>query len=62
MEDRWRFGGGSGVQHFSQIVNYQDNTKKSHPSGGGWRYKTKKNSENVNSNLKVDHSLSLDKR
>jgi hypothetical protein len=42
VEDRWRFGGGSGDTSFFQIVNYQDNTKKLHPSGGGWRYKTKK--------------------
>ena len=29
-----------------------------HP-GGGWRYKSKKNSENVISNWKVDQGLSL---
>ena len=44
MEDRWRFGGGSGVHNFSQIVNYQNDTKRHRLFGGGWMYKTKKNS------------------
>ena len=42
-----------------QIGVYQYLTKKFMPPGGGWMYKSKKNSENVFFNLKVDHGLSL---
>jgi hypothetical protein len=41
VEDGWRFGGGSEIPRFLQIVINQNNTKKSMPSGGGWRYKSK---------------------
>ena len=52
-------GGGSEASHFLQIDIYQYLTKKFclRVEDGGT--KRKKNSEAVNSNLKVDHGLSL---
>jgi hypothetical protein len=59
VEDGWRFGGGSETPRFLQIDIYQYLTKKFclRVEDGGT--KRKKNSEAVNSNLKVDHGLSL---